>query len=256
MNLGIGHVERGTSCVGDGSVNSLVNVYAKFKDWLTQPHYLLAMQQAGIPSTARILDVGCGNHSPSRVRALFPDCRYEGVDRENWNRDQRDADCMDRYFPLDLDVVDLTGVLDREAYDVVLCSHVLEHLRDPGRVVADLGASVRPGGWMYVETPSSRSLNLPSAQKGWFGFRGCLNFRDDDTHRDVVDLPTIRNRFIEAGWSVNGPRIARSLRRIVGLPVLALGCLLVKGFMPASILWDVTGFAECLEARKNRVSGD
>lgn len=30
----------------------------------------------------RLLDVGCGNDSPAKIRAVFPACEYHGVDRD------------------------------------------------------------------------------------------------------------------------------------------------------------------------------
>ena len=34
-----------------------------------------------------ILDIGCGNHSPSQIKAILPDCKYTGVDIDYYNYD-------------------------------------------------------------------------------------------------------------------------------------------------------------------------
>lgn len=41
------------------------------------------------------------------------------------------------------------------AYDLVYCRHVLEHVTAPGEFLREMAARVAPGGWLYVEVPSS-----------------------------------------------------------------------------------------------------
>jgi len=40
------------------------------------------------------------------------------------------------------------------AFDVVTCWHVLEHVRDPRRVLEEALRVLRPGGWLFVATPN------------------------------------------------------------------------------------------------------
>jgi SAM-dependent methyltransferase len=46
-------------------------------------------------------------------------------------------------------------------FDVVICSHVLEHVGDPARLLSNLRTIIRPGGVLYVEVP----------QEIWAGIR-------------------------------------------------------------------------------------
>jgi SAM-dependent methyltransferase len=50
--------------------------------------------------------------------------------------------------------VDLREPGDEDAYDVVVCSDVLEHIDDDARVVKHLGRALRPGGVLIVTSPS------------------------------------------------------------------------------------------------------
>jgi SAM-dependent methyltransferase len=47
-------------------------------------------------------------------------------------------------------------------YDIVLSTQVLEHVRDPQRVIAEMARVLKPGGWLFLTTPQSSPLhNLP-----------------------------------------------------------------------------------------------
>lgn len=48
------------------------------------------------------------------------------------------------------------------AYDIVLNTQVLEHVKDPGKVSQELARVLRPGGVLFLTTPQSSPLhNLP-----------------------------------------------------------------------------------------------
>lgn len=218
--------------------------------WCAYPHRFVPFRRALRSPGARILDVGCGNHSPTVTKQYFPHCRYEGVDRERWNRDEHDDAAMDAFHEIDLDRPELLAALPSAAYDLVLCSHVLEHLRDPWSVIPELARTVKPGGHIYIEVPAKRSLRLPRARNGFFGIRGCLNFEDDPTHRSLVSIERTGELLTRAGLRVvrRGKRFL--LRRAVLLPLYAAAGLVLRGYIPASVVWDVLGFADVIVAER------
>src|SRR3954470_7978527 len=86
---------------------------------------------------AMILDVGCGDNSPSLTKEYFPHSTYHGVDRVDYNIDDADRRAIDHLYRMDLDV-DTLDVVPDDTYDLVIMSHVVEHLRKPEQVVASL----------------------------------------------------------------------------------------------------------------------
>ena len=212
--------------------------------WLEVPHrFVFARNHLALPA-ARVLDVGCGNHSPSITKKYFPDSVYVGLDREPWNVEELDYRMMDEYIHSDLESPDCLGAVPDGSFDVVICSHVLEHIDDPLETASQLATKLKPSGLMYIETPAKISAHLPRAATGWMGVRGCLNFRDDETHKALVDLSMLRRRLETEGFRVSAIRRRFLWRRVLLLPGYVAAGLLMRGYIPASVLWDVTGFAQ------------
>jgi len=130
----------------------------------------------------RILDIGCGNGSPTVTKRWFPGCHYAGADIQRYKLSNADVAAMDVFFPLNIDGSGYDAIPDA-SYDFVILNHVVEHMRDPAPVVATLCAKLKPGGYIWIAFPSLRSLSLPHSVDE------TLNFCDDPTH---VYLPYVR----------------------------------------------------------------
>jgi SAM-dependent methyltransferase len=97
------------------------------------------------PPTARVLDAGAGD---GRFAGLFRHTRYVGVDLAvgdtRWDFSQLDA------------LSDLTALpFAANQFDVVLCTQVLEHVREPRAVLVELQRVLQPGGRLYLSVPQS-----------------------------------------------------------------------------------------------------
>jgi 2-polyprenyl-3-methyl-5-hydroxy-6-metoxy-1,4-benzoquinol methylase len=97
---------------------------------------------------SRVLDLGCAD---GRLGELLQACGHEvtGVDSE---KQAGVAERLDRFVEADLDV----GIPDEvgAGYDVVLAADVLEHVRSPERLLADIRARVEPHGTVVVSIPN------------------------------------------------------------------------------------------------------
>ena len=101
-------------------------------------------------SSKRILDVGCGDGSLARaIRAEWPAQVCGLTYSEEEARLAREG--TERIWVADLDRFD---VPDLGAFDCIVCSHVLEHLVDPWRVLAKLRGHLEPGGTLIVALPN------------------------------------------------------------------------------------------------------
>jgi len=153
---------------------------------------------------------------------------------------------MDRFFATDLDRSDLAEI-PAVYYDAVVMSHVVEHLHDGLAVIERLMDKLKPEGWFYLETPSYRSYNLPSAH-------GVLNFYDDPTHVRVYDIRAIIDRLAAGGYRIERWGRRRDWRRVMLMapPVILfnLGYYPLHRQLYGRGLWDLLGMANFVLAQR------
>jgi SAM-dependent methyltransferase len=188
------------------------------------------------------LDVGCGNHMPRATKRRFPKWRYHGLDRADYNVDAADKAAMTAHYAVDLESENLSTLPD-EYFDIIVMSHVIEHLRNGLEVLAALTEKLKPGGRLYVEFPSARSLALPS-------MKGSLNFCDDPTHVRVYGVRELSNLLLARGFRIVKAGRRRYWARVILFPVIVPLKLILRGRLEAGDFWDVAGFADFVFARK------
>jgi SAM-dependent methyltransferase len=187
-----------------------------------------------------MLDVGCGYGSPSTTVSYFPKCSYSGIDRDAAGNGEEDFRVMESYYRLDLGRDDLDAIPDAH-FDVVLFSHVIEHLTNGLEAPAALSRKVKPGGYIYVETPSLRSFAVPRSR------RHHSHFCDDTTHVRFFELASMIDVLLDERFRIPRARIRRDPVRVAAAPFLILSRTL-KGDSWSDGLWDVLGTAQYVYA--------
>jgi len=193
----------------------------------------------------RLLDVGSGNHSASRVHAIFPNCEYYGLDMtREYNNSEKDFEAMKDFYELDLTKLDYSIIPDNY-FDGIWMSHVIEHLPNGDEVVSKLTEKLKPGGFFYIEYPGIRSTKLPS-------MHGSLNFYDDPSHVRIYSVNELTTVFQQADCTIIKSGTRRNWYYIVGMPVQIIKSVLKNQKLKGHIFWDLMGFAEFLYVRKSR----
>lgn len=67
-----------------------------------------------------------------------------------------------------------------DLFDLIVASHVFEHVHDPVELFQELGRICRPGGIIYIESPSDRSCLVKSDR--FVESHSFFSFWDDPTH--------------------------------------------------------------------------
>lgn len=141
------------------------------------------------PSPRRVLDVGCGRgQTLQQFAEVYPGIELHGVDR------MTETPAPIHYTRLDLDTEPLP--YPDNYFDVIVMTHVIEHLCHPTFMAGEIGRVLAPGGWFYVEAPNWVATVIPGA-----------TFWDNPTH--------VRP------WSPNG--FNSLLKDYAGLRVHAIG---------------------------------
>ena len=192
-----------------------------------------------------MLDIGCGNHSPSQTKAWFPLCVYHGVDKIEYNNNASDMESMEEFYSIDL-VKEKIDVIPDNFFHVVIISHVIEHLPNGLAVIRDLCDKIVPGGLIYIEFPSVRSLAFPAAK------HGVLHFCDDDSHVKLYDIKEIANVLLAEKFKIRKAGARRDKAGLLLLPFI----LLIKWMRGENLtgfgLWDLFGFAQYVYAEKRK----
>jgi SAM-dependent methyltransferase len=107
-----------------------------------------------------------------------------------------------------------------DSFDLIVASHILEHLTNPVEFFGECVRVCMPGGRIYIETPSERSLwmpGMPFAHDSFFS----LSFYDDPTHAMRPWTPQSLHRLTRY-YSCEPVKTGRitSWKHFVGFPVV------------------------------------
>jgi 2-polyprenyl-3-methyl-5-hydroxy-6-metoxy-1,4-benzoquinol methylase len=149
---------------------------------------------------ARVLDLGCAIGRQARQLVALG-CSVVGVEADA-RAAVRAASWCERVVVCDLDLVDLPQQLDSERFDVVAAGDILEHLRDPARLLQSLHQVLVPEGRVVASIPNvahgSVRLSLLS---------GAFQYADsgvlDRTHLRFFTLATIQELFQSSGFAID-----------------------------------------------------
>jgi SAM-dependent methyltransferase len=187
-----------------------------------------------------ILDVGCGNNSPTVTKHWFPTCHYSGADIQRYNLNDEDDAAMDAFYLVGADGSGYSDIPD-ERYDLIILHHVIEHMLHSEPILGVLCSKLKPGGYIWIGFPSVRSLAMPSAAEG------TLQFCDDDTHVHVPGIREVSNVLLGHGVKVlHAGRTRDFVRTLVGIAVLPWALLkrAFTGRLTVYGLWYVLGFED------------
>ncbi|MFT3817633.1 MAG: methyltransferase domain-containing protein [Rubrivivax sp.] len=148
---------------------------------------------------SRVLDLGTGSGSLGRLLRQRG-CRVDGV---TLNAAEREA-AQDGYERLELLDLEQPGWAQRfaaGAYDYVVCADVLEHLREPERVLQACRGLLRADGWLLASVPNVAyaGMVLELMHGDWkYGPEGLL----DRTHLRFYTRRSFTRVLQSEGWQV------------------------------------------------------
>lgn len=136
----------------------------------------------------RALDIGCGN---GRYLASLAALGWEvlGVDESPMAAQV----AMESYrIPVHVGTVE-SGPFEPGSFDFIHMRHVLEHLDSPVSSLKSVHELLRPGGWLYVETPNLDSYAARAFGRLWFAI-------ESPRHLWLFDTSTLSGALDSAGF--------------------------------------------------------
>jgi SAM-dependent methyltransferase len=140
---------------------------------------------------------------------------------------------------------------DDDQFDLVVASHVIEHLGKPLEFFAECARVCKPGGLMYFEAPSERSLLLPGMPFEHDKFFS-TSFFDDPTHASRPWTPQSFYRLAKY-YSCEPLRVGyrTSWKYRLLFPVICLYALATRsGKWLEACCWYAIGWASFMVVRK------
>ena len=96
--------------------------------------------------------------------------------------------------------IDITDIQhDDDSFDVIYCSHVLEHIQDDRRAMAELYRVLKPSGWAVLQVPITADKTMEDA-----GVTDPESRLEQFGQQDHVRRygPDFENRLLDAGFAV------------------------------------------------------
>jgi SAM-dependent methyltransferase len=134
--------------------------------WWSNRYYAQLALRHG-PRTGRVLELGCGM---GHLLAWLED-RYQvfGCDINQWALSQARQNVPEGNFVL------LSGdnsyPYPDEVFDIVIAKHVVEHIANPERAIAEMSRVLKAGGLLILATPNLSSPMRKRKKKNWIGYK-------------------------------------------------------------------------------------
>ena len=146
----------------------------------------------------KVLDLGCSTGGLAQLLSSW-DCTVVGIEQDPETAKLAERWCQ-RVIVADLDDADVFALVDGEQFDVVVAGDVLEHLRDPARLLRDLRGVIAPGGHLAASVPNVAHASVRLALlHGDFPYadKGLL----DRTHRQFLTRASLLRLLDDGGWT-------------------------------------------------------
>ena len=153
---------------------------------------------AAIPSQAqRVLELGCANgRLGRRYKESNPNTEWWGIELSSAAAESA-ARHLDRVFCVDIEQVDLKSL--GQGFDVIVIGDLLEHLREPERVLETLNDMVSDGGRLVCCIPNMAHLSVIQRLVA-----GDISYDDagllDRTHTRFFSQSSAFKALLDSGW--------------------------------------------------------
>lgn len=207
-----------------------------------------------VPVQGSILDVGCVGFQQVKIADALGlrELKHSGVDYC-----EMEAPLPENFVFRKADLSKENLPFDDDSFDLVMACHIIEHVAKPVDFFGECVRVCKPGGLIYLEAPSERSLLLPGMPFGHELFCS-LSFFDDPTHCSRPWSPQSFYRLAKyySCDPVKTDYLYSWLHRLIFPLTLPISILIKHRVMMMWCIWQVVGWASYIVVRKpDTISG-
>lgn len=185
-------------------------------------NFIIEALKTKLPEGAEVLDVGCGNGVISRSLGE-QGFRVKGIDISEKTIEK--ARLLNQFSNVSFDVISAEQlVADGKCYHAIICSEVLEHLTDPGKLLKVLYQTLHSEGILIVTVPNGKGprevlvtkpvISLQKRNnwlwrfvkkiKSFFGYKGTTaqSDADDLTHIQFFTKSSLEKLAVENNFKI------------------------------------------------------
>jgi 2-polyprenyl-3-methyl-5-hydroxy-6-metoxy-1,4-benzoquinol methylase len=97
----------------------------------------------------------------------------------------------------------IPGSLAEEQFDLCVLSDVLEHVRSPSQFLREIRRALKPGGTLFIATPSTDSWSARLLRQNWMEFKAeHLTYFDSQTLQTALFKSGFDHLVVQPGWKV------------------------------------------------------
>lgn len=217
----------------------------KSQSWFYESReaYLLAFSR--LKKGDRVLDVGCGSGMVTRKIAEKVGCRVIGLDVSQ--------SCIQHANQHSPSLGEASGYVlgsveelpfQKGSFDVIIFSHVIEHIHSPTDVLHTLSRALKKGGSLIITTPNYRSL-WPLAEKVFDKKLAEKGYSLHDQHISPLNSVRLTQLMKQSGLS----NVVVETHYIVALPISLLSTQLAQFVFSIEKLFSFLPFGTIVYAR-------
>ena len=147
---------------------------------------------------------GYGQYSYFMARKLKPNNIYAIDVKEEWIKDSREFFKQQKLGNVSFGVEDLTKINHENKFDLIVSVDVMEHIEDDVKVFQNFYKSLKPGGFLLINTPSiyGGSDVHDDEEESFIGehARDGYSFEDLESKLKPLGFTTYRSRYTYGFW--------------------------------------------------------
>jgi len=164
---------------------------------------VIALSLRYFPAAKKILEIGCGTCDIGKVvKDEYPDMTYQGIESSEKFYKAIDP-AVKGLVIFEKDLLKALESVPDASQDLIVLSHVVEHLPEPGQVLGLLRRKLLPRGGFYIEVPNEQWKKaqisvrriLKPGSASWFP--GHINFFTKESLRNHLEKEGMKIEFLE-----------------------------------------------------------